>query len=108
MKLFGKFFGVIVGLIFVLHGIALAALHSPLVATSNKRGAILYFITIEQIFGETVAWVLSGLLWVALGSLLVYVSAVPAKAALTQEAGVSSPVRTRGRKRRNRVRGERA
>lgn len=91
MRLFGKVFGFLLGLLLVAHGIALIALQSPLIATSNRRGAILYFVAVESLFGKTGAWILSGLLWIALGLGIAYASVIPARLARPQKPVVASP-----------------
>jgi hypothetical protein len=74
MQKFARWFGFAFGLVLALHGLALAFLQSPLIATSNRRGALLYSFAIEAVFGEPAAWILSGLLWFAAGVFVIYYS----------------------------------
>ena len=74
MQKFAAIFGAFFGLIISIHGLALAFLQSPLIDVSNKRNSILYFYAAEAFFGERAAWVMSGLLWTAIGFFLIYFS----------------------------------
>jgi uncharacterized protein YhhL (DUF1145 family) len=93
MQRFALWFGRSLGVVLVLHGLALALLQSPLIATSNKRGALLYFRAVEAIFGESVAWILSGLLWLALGLMFLYPFPGHARKVASPHAKASEPPR---------------
>ncbi len=74
VRTFSAIFGCLLGLIIALHGAALAALHSPLIATSNRKGEFLYFQSVADLTSEGFAWLLSGTIWFSLGLAIVYAS----------------------------------
>ena len=72
MQRFADYFGFAIGLILAAHGVALMSMQSPLIRTSTRRGALLYFQVAESLFGVAGAWIFSGLLWLCIGGLLAF------------------------------------
>lgn len=104
MSRFARIFGLLLGMMAIGHGIALATRYSPLMATGNKGGALFYFMAVESLLGAAVAWALSGLLWVAIGAALAYACFVPARPTVPAAPITVAPGPRRRRRRRRRMR----